>query len=270
MLSAVTGNGLLLEKYPEFNDNLSIVLAALKQNYKALRFVCCDIKAFACIIMRVVMQDDRAFDLHTRTLLDSDSFANAVLRQEPLALERLSSRLRGCKRVVFAAVTFNAEAVKFASKRLRNNSKFKDQWLRHQACIMLECLYTLLSPYFERIPPTSRHCTATHKLEFVRAGFMLAHKLFGRFSPLSFDNEGQEGLPVFLQGALREVAWSLIMEATRKGEHSTWKWDDFFLWDVECSRMLDALVDAFLEAGKQTPVSCDHTRGAAVGERLSP
>ena len=111
MLAAVKLNEDALHCVPdELTFNYEFQLSAVKENGLALRL-------FTHYGAVENPRPDKTFSLSA----SNEGLVSATVKQNGLALQLASFRLRNSKQVVLVAVTQNAGALKFAFSRLRNS-----------------------------------------------------------------------------------------------------------------------------------------------------
>ena len=112
MLEAVGKNGLALEFASEvFRSDIEVLMAAVKQNGRALRF---------CVAVQQVGQAGhkcRCVCIHRRCI----HVVTCAIKQNGMALEFAEKTWRSHRGLVYDAVWQNGLALKFASKELRSN-----------------------------------------------------------------------------------------------------------------------------------------------------
>jgi len=121
-LASARHDGLTLETLPpKFQNDPSVVSAAIAQNPLALRFASDKLKNDRKIVTNAVEQDGLTLKYASENLRNDGKVVSAALKQNGMALEFVSEKLRDRKDIVEKAVESAPKSLKFASEELRGD-----------------------------------------------------------------------------------------------------------------------------------------------------
>jgi hypothetical protein len=122
VLAAVRQNGRALQyASAELRGNRDFILAAVTQNGYALEFASAKLRADREVVLAAVRQNGYALQDASAELRGNRDFILAAVRQNRYALQFASDQLRGNRDFILAAVTQNGYALQYASRALRGN-----------------------------------------------------------------------------------------------------------------------------------------------------
>jgi hypothetical protein len=117
-------NGKKLEFVPQFKGDKDVVLAAVKQNGRALEYVSEELKSDKEVVLAAVAQTVAALKYVSEELKGDKEVILVVVTQNGWALNYASKELKGDKEVVLAAVKQNRNALEYASEELKADKEF--------------------------------------------------------------------------------------------------------------------------------------------------
>lgn len=112
-------NGLLIEAFPELQNNPKVAMAAVKQNPRAVQFLSESLRSDPKFMMIAMEVDSEVIQYASEKLLKDQAFGLKLVSEYPLALEHLDDTLRN-----------NAEIVQTAIQKDRRATQYMGQYVR--------------------------------------------------------------------------------------------------------------------------------------------
>ncbi len=104
-----------------FTTYKEVVLAGVRQNYKAFQYVTDESKEDRALVLEVVQIDGFTLQYASKQMQDDKAVVLAAVRQNGLALQYASEQMQDDKAVVLAAVEKDARALSCASDALKGD-----------------------------------------------------------------------------------------------------------------------------------------------------
>ena len=129
-LAVVRTEGDALEKYPAFQDDKEVVLEAVANRGRALRFASSFLQNDEDVVSEAVASDCAALQYASSDLLGDLQFVLAMVTRNGWALEHVSPALRSDREVVLAAM--GVDGLAFGTLQFAAPSLEKDEEVRRR------------------------------------------------------------------------------------------------------------------------------------------
>jgi hypothetical protein len=119
----VSRNGLRLKKARELQDKLEVVLAAVRQNGRALFYATERMRGNECVVSAAVTQNGLALEFALPLMRNNRAIVLAAAAQMPWALDHTTEELTGDSQFLLLAIKLNSQVLDYMHHHLATVSR---------------------------------------------------------------------------------------------------------------------------------------------------